>query len=390
MKTLYLECSTGVAGDMTISALAGLLDDPDSVAVMINNLGIPGITARMERSEKNGIAGRRLSVEIHGSEEDDPHHEHMHHHSSPANVRQIINFLDVSDFVKKNANEIYDLIAEAEAAAHGIPVEQVHFHEVGMLDAVADIVGTCMLIEFIAPEQIVSSPIRTGYGHVRCAHGVLPIPAPATEYLLRGIPAFAGDTEGEFCTPTGAAIVKHFADRFENMPHMVFERTGYGMGKKNFGIANFMRAYLGETDEELPKISELSCNVDDMTAEDLAAAAETILNDGALDVFITPVIMKKGRPGSMLTCLCRASDSGKFAKLMLERTSTTGVRRCASERYEMSSEIGSKMTCYGQVRVKKSKGFGVEKEKIEHDDIVRLSGETGLPISAVKKNLRSQ
>lgn len=387
MKTLYLECSAGAAGDMIVSALAGLLEDPDSVAGMINRLGIPGVFAKMENSVKNGISGKRLTIEIHGDEEEDHCHSHGYQHSSPANVRQIINFLNVSDFVKKNANEVYSLIAEAESSAHGVPAEQVHFHEVGMLDAVADIVGACMLMELLAPEQIIASPVRMGTGHVKCAHGVLPVPAPATEYLLRGVPAYAGDIEGEFCTPTGAAILKHFADRFENMPHMIFEKTGYGMGKREFEIANIMRAYIGRTPEDLPRVAELSCNVDDMTAEDLSAAAGILLANGALEVFITPIIMKKGRPGSMLTCLCRMPDSEKYAKLMLENTSSTGVRRSAAERYEMTSETVTKMTGFGPVRVKRSKGFGVEKEKIEHDDLVRLSAETGMPLPEIRKKL---
>lgn len=387
MKTLYIECSAGAAGDMIASALAGLLDDPFSVADMVNGLELPGVVAKMTRTTKSGISGLHLAIEVRGKEEDDHVHHHHNHGSTPATVRQVINYLNVSDFVKKNANEIYDLIAEAEADVHGMPVNEVHFHEVGMLDAIADIVCVCMLIEKFAPERIIASPVRTGTGHVKCAHGILPVPAPATERLLRGIPSYAGDIAGEFCTPTGAAILKHFVKSFENMPPMVFDKVGYGLGKRDFPIANIVRIYSGETDFDLPQIAELSCNLDDMTPEDLAAAADAILAAGALDVFITPIIMKKGRPGSMLTCFCRVRDSEKYAGLMLSHTTTIGVRKRIADRYEMASETIVEMTQFGPVKVKKSKGFGIEKEKIEHDDLCRLSKETGLPVKEIRKRI---
>lgn len=387
MKTLYMECSTGASGDMISGSLAALLPNPSDIVEIIEGLGIPGVNVSLDEVEKSGIAGYHLTVKIHGSEEDCPEHAHKHHGTTLTDVRQILNFINVSDYVRKNANEIYDLLAEAESKAHGVKVENVHFHEVGMLDAVTDIVAACIMIEHISPEQIIVSPIHTGTGHVKCAHGIMPIPAPATEYLLRGIPCYAGDVEGEFCTPTGAAILKHFADRFENMPLMIFEKTGYGMGKHDYPMANFMRAYLGHTPDSLPETGEIVCNIDDMTAEDLAYAAENLIKNGALDAFITPIIMKKGRPGSMLTCICRTEDIDRFAKQILKETTTIGMRVGKKLRYEMKSSVNLIQTAYGPIHYKKSEGYGILKEKPEYEDLAEISRKTSVPITSIRKNL---
>jgi pyridinium-3,5-bisthiocarboxylic acid mononucleotide nickel chelatase len=373
-----MECSTGASGDMIMASLAGLLSDPSEIVRELNLLNIPGVEVCLERSEKAGIVGNHMKVSIHGEEEDCE--KYHHHHATPENIGHLIDSLKVSEKVKKDAKEIYDLIAEAESNAHGVPVENVHFHEVGMLDAITDVIGACLLIEILAPEQIISSPIHTGKGHVKCMHGILPIPAPATEFLLRGIPSFAGDVEGEFCTPTGAAIIRHFADRFADMPLMIFDSVGYGMGKNNFPMANFMRAFLGEAKEDLPQICEISCNIDDMYPEDLSITVDVIFQNGALDAFITPIIMKKGRPGSMLTCICRPNDVDNLSKIILKNTSTIGVRIDKKNRYEMISEIEQIDTEFGKIRIKRSRGFGIEKEKPEFEDLERISKERGIPV----------
>ena len=203
MKTIYLQCNAGASGDMVVSALAGLLDDPREFVSMIDSAGIPGLTVALEKGEMSAIAGNRVRFFIEGEEEG---HGHHHHHTPVSDVLGLIRKLNVSDRVKEDACAIYGIIAEAEAKVHGKPVDMVHFHEVGALDAVADVVGTCMLIERLSPDHIVSSPLRTGFGEVRCAHGVLPVPAPATALLLKGVPSYAGKVNGEICTPTGAAL----------------------------------------------------------------------------------------------------------------------------------------------------------------------------------------
>lgn len=276
MKTLYFECKMGAAGDMLGAALLELFENREGMVEALNRIGIPEVRFEALRVEKAGIFGTRLSVRIHGAEEaevsDDNHahhhdhhhchhhdhdhehehdhgdeHEHPHHHAhrGMTEIRSIIEGLSVSEKVKTDALAVYRLIADAESKAHQVPVAQIHFHEVGAMDAIADIVAVCCMIEKLSPDQIVVSPIHLGSGVVRCAHGVLPVPAPATAEILLGVPTYGGEIDGELCTPTGAALLKYFASRFGPQPPMVTERIGYGMGKKNFRIANCVRAFYG-------------------------------------------------------------------------------------------------------------------------------------------------
>ena len=275
MKILYLECNMGAAGDMFMAALLELLPDREAFLKKLNNLGIPGVKVKMEAAEKCGIMGTHVSVLIgeaeaeetsidvdisksehsHGHSHDhdhghghDHHHEHSHEHqlSGMGDIEKTLSTLAVSDKVKKDVLGVYQLIAEAESKAHGRSVEEVHFHEVGNLDAIADITGACMLMEELAPEKVFASPVHVGSGFVRCSHGILPVPAPATAYILRGIPTHGGRFRAELCTPTGAALLKYFVHDFGPMPVMKVQSIGYGMGKKDFEAANCLRAFFGE------------------------------------------------------------------------------------------------------------------------------------------------
>ena len=245
MRILYLECRSGVAGDMVQGALAGLLEDPEELSEMVSRAGIRDVEVRVLQAARRGMSGIRVEVLAMGAEESQGLHGHGHSHRKLDDVLGIIDSLSVSDFVKSHSKEIYAEIAGAEARVHGRPVGEVHFHEVGMLDAIADVVGTCMLIERLAPDRIVASPICTGFGTVECAHGTIPVPAPATAVLLEGVPAFSGDQEGELATPTGVAIVRHFADSFDGMPQMVSEGVGCGFGSRE-DSASMVRAFIGE------------------------------------------------------------------------------------------------------------------------------------------------
>ena len=273
MKTLYLQCNMGIAGDMMAAALYELLEDQEDFLAVANQL-LPQVSVTAEPAEKQGIRGTHLAVRVNGSEEEqgiaDHHHsEHHHHHASLSHIRSILSGLPVSQHVKEQAAQVYDFLAHAEAKAHGCPVDQIHFHEVGELDAIADITLACLALELLNVEQVICSPVCTGFGQVRCAHGTLPVPAPATAWLLEGIPAYAGTVEGELTTPTGAALVSVLADRFEQMPLMVTRKLGYGMGKKDFPqAANCVRAFLGETREQSDTVTELVCSIDDMTGCD--------------------------------------------------------------------------------------------------------------------------
>jgi TIGR00299 family protein len=405
MKTLYIECNMGAAGDMLLASLAELTGDVKACEDKLNSLGIPDVTYEFEKSVKCGIEGTHAHVAVHGVEEDehmhdhhheehhhehtheeyahthehehhdhDHHHEHEHeehhhHHTHMSDIENIINGLNVSDKVKADALAVYGLIAEAESKAHGKPVTDIHFHEVGTMDAVADIVGVCVLLEQIGADKIVVSPLATGFGQVRCAHGILPVPAPATASIIEGIPTYSGDVEGELLTPTGAALLKHFAGSFGTRPVMTIEKTGYGMGKKDFAKANMLRTFIGEADNESDKVVEMKFNVDDMTGEEIGYATGVLMDNGALDVFTTSVYMKKNRPGILFTVLVKLEDKEKFAKLIFENTTTIGIRYNEMERFKLKRREEKVMTKFGEVSFKVSEGFGVTKTKPEYDDI---------------------
>ena len=300
-------------------------------------------------------------------------------------IEHIISHLDIPDAVKQDVKAVYALIAEAESAAHGTPVELIHFHEVGAMDAVADITAVCLLMHELAPDQVIVSPVHVGSGQVRCAHGILPVPAPATAYILRDAPIYSGTIQGELCTPTGAALLKHFAARFGAMPPMRIEKIGYGMGMKEFEAANCVRAMLGDTQDAPDQVAELVCNLDDMTAEDLGFAMEKLLEAGALDVFTTPIGMKKSRPGVMLTVLCREEKREEMVSLLFAHTTTLGVRESLCARYVLSRGVETAQTSLGPVRVKTASGYGVTRKKPEYEDLARIAREKGLSLSDVRK-----
>lgn len=285
MKTLYLECNMGVAGDMLMGALLELIPDQESFLEKLEQAGIPDVHITAEKSIKCGITGTHMRVSVKGREEhsldvdvdvegqghghhhhqkgehphgEEHHGEHFHHthpqevqvhhqHTSLEDISHMIDRLLVEDKVKEDVKHIYRMIAEAESQVHGHPVSQIHLHEVGAVDALADITGCAMLIRQLGAERIIVSPVTVGFGQVHCAHGILPVPAPATTLLLKGIPCMAGKIRGELCTPTGAALVKYYADAFDRMPEMVIQKIGYGMGTKDFEAANCIRAILGES-----------------------------------------------------------------------------------------------------------------------------------------------
>jgi uncharacterized protein (TIGR00299 family) protein len=437
MKTLFFECNMGAAGDMLMAALLELHENPEEFLHKLNHVGIKGVKVSAEPGVKCGITGTHVRVTVNGKEEvsqdihahnhghdhhhrhdhDNDHkhnhdhhhdhtHEHGHHHhhdhshghehnhkqsthhshNSYDDIKHLISHLEISDTVRHNALEVYKLIADAESRAHGVPITQVHFHEVGELDALADIVGVCMLIEHLSPDKIVSSPINVGSGHVKCSHGILPVPAPATATILKGMPFYSDQiVKGELCTPTGAAILKHFACEFSNMPVLTVSGIGYGMGTKDFVKANCVRAFIGqsETQELCEDVVELVCNLDDMTAEAIAYAKQVLFENGALDVYTYPINMKKGRLGTSFTCMCKSVDKDKMLSLVYKHTTTLGIREYLSKRHFLEREFSEVNTRFGAVRIKKSTGFDVQKVKPEYDDIAKMASEKGLSFQDV-------
>ena len=436
MKTLYLECNMGAAGDMLTAALLELHPDPQGFVERMNRLGLPGVVFAAQPAVKCGITGTQVAVTVGGEEEEshdvplhshvhetaqdeahpghahdyvhvhdhehthDHEHEHTHghehshehghghhHHAGMGDIRHILSHLDIPQPVRQDAEAVYQLIAQAESHAHGRPVEEIHFHEVGTLDAVTDVVAVCWLLHDLAPEQIVASPVHVGCGQVRCAHGILPVPAPATAYILQGVPTYGGSVQGELCTPTGAALLKHFVQRFGSSPVMRVEKTGYGMGKKDFEAANCVRAMLGQTQEESTAIAQLACNLDDMTPEALGFAQERLWEAGALDVTTAPIGMKKNRPGVQLTCLCRLEDREKLVSVLFAHTTTLGVRESLCTRYTLARSQRTVETEHGPVRVKEARGWGVTREKPEYEDVAKIAREQGLTLDQVKELL---
>ena len=395
MKTLYIDCSMGAAGDMISAALLELTPDPDAAIEKLNALGIPHVVYSRERTTRCGIAATRLVVKVDGVEEhahdhhahhrEDHHHTHHHHHSLD-NILRLVDSLALPEKAKGDARQVYALLAEAESRAHGRPVGEVHFHEVGALDAVADIASACLLLGEIAPDEIVASPVNFGGGTVRCAHGVLPVPAPATAFLLEGIPAHGdGEVLCELCTPTGAALLKHFANHFGPMPAIKAEKTGFGAGTREFeGRANLLRATIGESaaSGDSDSVFELKCNIDDMTGEAIAFACERIFDAGALDVLTVPATMKKGRPGVVLLALSAPDRKDAVTAAIFRHTSTLGVRETVCRRSVLTRREETVTLPDGTtIRHKVSEGFGVKREKVEHDDLAAYALSHGLSLS---------
>lgn len=439
MRTLYLDCGMGAAGDMLTAALLELLPDQEAFLRELNALDIPGVTVMREQVSKCGIGGTHITVRVHGEEESedmhahshndhphshahphdsheqehshhhdhdhphdahehDPHHAHVHehphgaehthhHHSGLHDIAHIVGHLALPEKVKKDVLAVYGLIAEAESRAHGVPVTEIHFHEVGTMDAVADVTAVCMLMDRLAPEQVIVSPVHVGSGQVRCAHGILPVPAPATAYIFRDVPIYGGAVRGELCTPTGAALLRHFATRFGDMPVMRTRAIGYGMGKKDFEAANCVRALLGETGDGGDTVVELACNIDDMTAEAIGFAMETLFASGALEVYTVPVGMKKSRPGTLLCVMCREAERDHMVELIFRHTTTLGIRENVSKRYTLSRTLETVHTEYGDVRKKTASGYGVTREKYEYDDLSRIARESGRSIAEIQRTL---
>lgn len=415
MKTIYLECNMGAAGDMLMSALYEICEQKDWFLYKMNEVFAPfGVSLTAASAVKCGIRGTQIQALVPGieggsspSEEltelraKNDSEEHNHHTDYPSILAQIQS-LPLAEEVKSDATAIYQLLGEATAKVHGSTTDQLDLQELGTLDVLADIVGCALLVHLIAPEQILASPIHLGNGFVKCADGVLSVPVPTVAELLKGIPSYSGSVTGELCPPTGAAILKYYVTKFFPMPALTTTAIGYGMGEKDFEIANCIRAFLGDTTSYLNDsededefayddlILSISCNIDDMTGEALGLATEILMAAGALDVYTIPVQMKKNRPGILLTCICEPEDREKFTGLFFLHTSTRGVRYQTFERAKLDSTFETRSTSYGDIRIKRSSGYGIHKEKPEFEDLksVVLKNGCSMSLEEVAKSLQ--
>lgn len=401
MKVLYFDCSMGVAGDMLVSTLLELTDNIDESLKELNELGIPNVTFEREDKIKSGIKGSYLTVKVNDEVEDEHMHSHHHHHgeeehhhshSNLHSISHIINdHLKVNDKVKKDILAVYQIIAEAESKVHNTTIDNIHFHEVGTMDAIADISATCFLIDKLKVDKIIASPIHVGKGTVKCAHGILPVPAPATALILKDIPIYSKEEiNGELCTPTGAALLKHFVSEFKDMPIMKVNKIGYGMGKKDFTFLNALRSFLGEIDnKDNDTVVELSFNIDDMTGEEIGFLYDVLL-EKAYDVFATPIFMKKNRPANLITVLCSNENKEDVIKLIFKHSSTLGIRESIKNRYILDRDIKEIETEYGIIRRKDSYGYGMNKSKYEYDDLSKIAKENNISIKEILKDIKDK
>ena len=378
MKVCYLDCFSGIAGDMLLGALVDAGLDIDTLRDQIAALGIEGLTVRDEAVKRCGLAGTKVHVEAA--------HDHSHRHLST--IERMIEGSALDERVKRDSLRVFRRLGEVEAAVHGIPVDKVHFHEVGALDSIADIVGSCAGLRALGIERVACSPINVGSGTVTVAHGTMPVPAPATARLLEGAPMYSEGPRAELTTPTGAALAVTLSREFSPPPAMRLETIGFGAGSADFpDRANLLRVLIGTDDEgdRTPSsVWVLEANIDDMTPENAAYAMERLLEAGALDVTLTPVYMKKNRPGVALTVLAAPEDRARLGEIMLVETSTLGIRESHARRRTLPRSVKKVSTPFGTVRVKVS-GLPGEAPKFEpeYEDCRRLAREFEVPFKRV-------
>ena len=409
MKTLYLDCFAGIAGDMFIGALLNLVPSHK-----ILTEGISKITALdpseyelvIEKATKNGIAGINFDVKLH-HEHEHHHHEHEHeehehdhhHHRHLADIESMIYSSGLNERIKRESIRAFSLLAQAEAHVHGTTTDKIHFHEVGAVDSIIDIVGAFILMDALNWPRVLCSGINVGSGVVNCAHGILPVPAPATEYLLHGLPVFSSGSPMERTTPTGALLVKILADGFTTMPPGKIMASGYGLGNhESPDMPNVLRASLIDSEvKDSPegliqeKLALLECNIDDMNPQDYELVNEKLFEAGALDSWLEDIHMKKSRPGIKLCCLCEPGITPKLAKIILQHTTSQGVRIHSLDRLRLNWELEEAVTSLGKIRVKVTRlNDEVIRKVPEYEDVKNLAVSSGRSMWEVRKVILSE
>jgi uncharacterized protein (TIGR00299 family) protein len=359
-RTLYLDCFAGASGDMLVGAMLDCGLDFELLRSELLKLGVEGYELSLKRVDRSGISAAKFDVHLAGESHSHGHEHHHHGHRSLSEIKRIIASSSLSEQVKRRAQTIFQRIGEAESKIHDIPVEAVHFHEVGAIDSIVDVVGACVAFDVLKIERIISSPLHVGSGTFQCAHGTYPVPGPATAELLKGVPVYSKDVEGELVTPTGAAIISTLAEGYGPMPMMKIEKIGYGAGTRDYPkFPNALRAVVGELGEDADltpgAVTVVEANIDDLNAQVFGYLMEKALAAGALDIFYTPVQMKKNRPGVLLTLLCNPQDRERMCDLIFRETTTLGVRYRNERRDILSREFVTVETEYGPIRVKVSR-----------------------------------
>ena len=382
MKTAYFDCFAGASGDMILGALIDAGLSLELLRGEIAKLRLEHYQLDAVRVVKKGISGTQAVITI-----DQAHHGHHHRHLS--HIRDIISKSDLDDGVKAKSIAVFTRLAEAEATVHGVDVEAVHFHEVGAMDAIIDVVGSVTGIHLLGIDRLVCSPLHLGSGTVTCAHGVLPVPAPATALLVQGKPVYATGVQGELLTPTGAAILTTLCDSFGPMPSMTVEAIGYGAGTRDPEIPNLLRISIGREEDspmafQSDEVAVIQANVDDMSPQIYDYLMERALAEGALDIFFTPIQMKKNRPAVLVTLLCELVDITRFATLLMKETTTIGLRWRIEKRLKADREILPVETPFGSIRVKYSRiGDEIVTLSPEYDDCRMAAQKCGVPLKTV-------
>lgn len=416
MRVLYFDCFCGISGDMTLGALIDCGVDVEEFKSELGKLNMDGYAIEVTRSLRNGISGTHVNVVLHQHTQDhDHHHEHHnhdeeyhdghhdvhmhhthheshneghggveHHHRNLIDIEHIIDESGLNQRVKSVSKLIFRNLAVAEAKIHGKSVEDVHFHEVGAVDSIVDIVGTAICIDMLKIDRFVSSPVNTGMGFVECQHGIIPVPGPAALELLKGVPVYSMDIDTELVTPTGAAIISTLCESFGPIPAMTVQNTGYGVGSKQLEIPNLLRVIMGEDKKKNHDVYMIECNIDDMNGEFYDHTMKRLFDEGALDVFMTNILMKKNRPAVKLSVIAKVEDVDKLSGVIFSETSTIGIRKYAVERETLNREVIEVDTRFGAVKVKAAyrQGKAVNYAP-EYEDVRRIAEQTGAALKEI-------
>ncbi|PRR78666.1 hypothetical protein CLLI_14400 [Clostridium liquoris] len=382
MRVLYYDCFSGISGDMNLGAMIDLGVDENYLLEELSRLNLNEYTIEINKEERKGITGTKVNVILQDYHHHDTHnHEEHHHHRNLRDIEEIVYSSGLNEDVKNLSMKIFKKVAEAEAKVHGKSLYEVHFHEVGAVDSIVDIVGAAICFEFLKVDKVAASSIELGKGFIKCAHGILPVPAPATTEILKGIPVKLGNVPFEATTPTGAAIIAALSEEFIDDVDFKIDKIGYGVGHKDQGdIPDVLRVFIGEVQEKNSDYI-IECNIDDMNPEIYSYVIDKLFEAGASDVYLTPITMKKGRPGVMLSVLYEEKIEDEIKKIIFRETTTIGMRKYKVEKQCLERETTYVDTPYGEVKVKNSYLHGEKiKFKPEYEDLKKIAEEKNIPL----------
>lgn len=398
MKILYYDCFSGISGDMNLGALIDAGVPSDYLIKELEKLNVQGYRLHISSALKMGISGTRAHVDLKDKGQHQKGHTHSHSHPQHHEhrnlqaIKKIISNSSLNQTIKEKSIAIFEEIARAEAKIHAKSIDEIHFHEVGAIDSIVDIVGAAICIDYLKPEKILSSTVELGGGFVHCTHGVFPVPAPATAEILTDIPVKKGTVDKETTTPTGAAILKIFVDEFVDKTNFKIQKTAYGIGHHDLDIPNVLRVYIGETEKNLnlhkTEVLLVQCNIDDMNPEHYDYLMDTLFKAGAQDVFFVPMIMKKSRPAVQINVLCERNCYEAIENILLNETTSLGLRYYPVEKSMLERNIRSIETKYGTIRIKEGILAGKTiKSKAEYDDCVAAAKKANVPLQFVYKEV---